>query len=203
MPLLLLFLLLLLLLSLLLMFLLSLLSLLLLLLLLCSYVRSASGYYQAVKQLNVLAGGSATSLMQFADAMGVAQHHDAVSGTSKQHVAYDYALRISKGYGDGMNVAADALQYLVGKTPAGFSQCPDANVSICASTETLPFVAVVYNQLAQPVSTIVKIPVSTTVVSVLDSNNSVIISQVVDADDYDIGMCSIRAVFFFMCALCC
>ena len=29
--------------------------------------------------------------------MGVAQHHDAVSGTAKQHVTDDYALRVSKG----------------------------------------------------------------------------------------------------------
>lgn len=29
--------------------------------------------------------------------MGLAQHHDAVSGTEKQHVANDYAERISYG----------------------------------------------------------------------------------------------------------
>jgi hypothetical protein len=29
--------------------------------------------------------------------MGIAQHHDAVSGTEKQHVADDYALRLSQG----------------------------------------------------------------------------------------------------------
>lgn len=29
--------------------------------------------------------------------MGVVQHHDAVSGTEKQHVASDYALRLSVG----------------------------------------------------------------------------------------------------------
>jgi hypothetical protein len=29
--------------------------------------------------------------------MGVAQHHDAVSGTEKQHVAYDYAKRLAIG----------------------------------------------------------------------------------------------------------
>lgn len=32
-----------------------------------------------------------------AEAMGVAQHHDAVSGTEKQEVAFDYAQRLSKG----------------------------------------------------------------------------------------------------------
>lgn len=29
--------------------------------------------------------------------MGLAQHHDAVSGTEKQHVANDYAQRLSYG----------------------------------------------------------------------------------------------------------
>lgn len=31
-------------------------------------------------------------------AMAVAQHHDAVSGTEKQHVANDYARRLAKGW---------------------------------------------------------------------------------------------------------
>ena len=30
--------------------------------------------------------------------MAIAQHHDAVSGTERQHVAADYALRLSIGY---------------------------------------------------------------------------------------------------------
>ena len=29
--------------------------------------------------------------------MGVAQHHDAVSGTEKQEVAFDYAQRLAEG----------------------------------------------------------------------------------------------------------
>jgi len=33
-----------------------------------------------------------------ADALAIAQHHDAVSGTQRQHVAADYALRLSIGY---------------------------------------------------------------------------------------------------------
>ena len=31
------------------------------------------------------------------EAMGVVQHHDAVSGTEKQHVADDYAQRLAEG----------------------------------------------------------------------------------------------------------
>jgi alpha-mannosidase len=33
-----------------------------------------------------------------ADALAIAQHHDAVSGTEKQHVANDYAKRLAIGY---------------------------------------------------------------------------------------------------------
>lgn len=33
-----------------------------------------------------------------ADALAIAQHHDAVSGTQRQHVASDYAKRLSIGY---------------------------------------------------------------------------------------------------------
>ncbi len=35
--------------------------------------------------------------MYIGEAMGVAQHHDAISGTEKQHVANDYAQRLSDG----------------------------------------------------------------------------------------------------------
>jgi hypothetical protein len=36
-------------------------------------------------------------LVNVGEAMGVAQHHDAVSGTEKQEVAFDYAQRLSFG----------------------------------------------------------------------------------------------------------
>ena len=111
----------------------------------------------------------------------------AVSGTSKQHVAYDYARRISRGYGDGMGVTNGALEYLIGKTSSPFSQCPDANVSICAASETLPLVVVAYNPLAQAVHSVLRIPVSTSAVSVIDANNTVVPSQVTAAAEFDTG----------------
>ena len=33
-----------------------------------------------------------------ADALAIVQHHDAVTGTEKQHVSDDYAKRLSIGY---------------------------------------------------------------------------------------------------------
>lgn len=188
------------------------------------YVRSASGFYQASKQLNVLAYGDASALTQFADAMGIAQHHDAggsssggvavgpwaaaslitpcrlcslpstpppsvaVSGSSKQHVAFDYALRISKGSADGAKVVASGLETLV-TAPAPMTWCPDANVSLCVGSATLPFVVVPYNPLPRSVSTVVRIPVATAGVEVTSANGTVVPSQVRPSDPYDLGAC--------------
>ena len=54
------------------------------------YIRSSSGYLQVARQLEVFVGGAqeSSSLGQFEQAMGVAQHHDSVSGTEKQVCMY-------------------------------------------------------------------------------------------------------------------
>lgn len=58
------------------------------------------GFYQAARQLEFFIGrkGSGPNTDALADALAIAQHHDAVSGTQRQHVAADYALRLSIGY---------------------------------------------------------------------------------------------------------
>jgi hypothetical protein len=43
-------------------------------------------------------GGNGSSTEALWKAVSLLQHHDAVSGTSKQHVAYDYAQRLSQGW---------------------------------------------------------------------------------------------------------
>lgn len=80
------------------------------------YVRAMSGYYLAARQLEFFKGRSAfgPSTDTLADALAIAQHHDAVSGTQRQHVASDYAKRLSMGYFEAEKVVASSLALLVG-----------------------------------------------------------------------------------------
>lgn len=45
--------------------------------------------------------------------MGLAQHHDAVSGTEKQHVVDDYAQRLSDGIKNAMVHSFELVTFLV------------------------------------------------------------------------------------------
>lgn len=130
------------------------------------YIRLAGAYLQATKQLDVLTGGNGTGWWQFAQDMGVVQHHDAVAGTEKQHVAYDYAKRIYEGMAAGQTIIQDALAILMKKddvhpiSGSDFFQCQLMNQSICeplANERT--FVGVVYNLEAQYTTHNLRIPV--------------------------------------------
>ncbi|KAJ0110577.1 hypothetical protein Patl1_02544 [Pistacia atlantica] len=78
------------------------------------YVRMMSGYYLAARQLEFFKGRSNTgpNTDSLADALAIAQHHDAVTGTEKQHVADDYAKRLSIGHMEAEGVVATSLACL-------------------------------------------------------------------------------------------
>ncbi|XP_054794289.1 alpha-mannosidase At3g26720-like, partial [Prosopis cineraria] len=109
------------------------------------YVRVMSGYYQAARQLEFLKGRSKSgpNTDALADALAIAQHHDAVSGTERQHVASDYAKRISMGYAETEKLVASALSFFVnqrlslhgGNQVTDFHQCPLLNISYCPPSE--------------------------------------------------------------------
>ncbi|KAK7290561.1 hypothetical protein RIF29_05069 [Crotalaria pallida] len=156
------------------------------------YVRVLSGYYQAARQLEFFKGRneSGPNTNALGDALAIAQHHDAVSGTERQHVAADYAKRLSMGYAEAEGLVASALAFLVnhklssheGNPVTDFQQCPLLNISYCPPSEaTLPngksLVIVVYNPLAWKRDEVIRIPVSTGEVFVRDSAGKEIESQ--------------------------
>ncbi|XP_027348900.1 alpha-mannosidase At3g26720-like [Abrus precatorius] len=156
------------------------------------YVRVMSGYYQVARQLEYFKGRNETgpNTDALADALAIAQHHDAVSGTERQHVASDYAKRLSMGYAEAERLVASALAFMVnqrlsshGLNPVtDFQQCPLLNISYCPPSEATladgkSLVIVVYNPLAWKREDIIRIPVSSEKVFVQDSTGKEIESQ--------------------------
>ena len=82
------------------------------------------------------------------DAVGVAQHHDAVSGTGKQHVADDYSKRLSAGiHSAALHVVQKLKSVMLASVPSSakdaFQQqqltnldyCPLLNETKCSISE--------------------------------------------------------------------
>ncbi|ONM00753.1 putative alpha-mannosidase [Zea mays] len=161
------------------------------------YVRVHSGYYLAARQIEFLVGGRSslglfTSSLE--DAMGIAQHHDAVSGTAKQHTTDDYAKRLALGAAKvekGVNTALACLTSsngTCGSSVVKFSQCSLLNISYCPSTEeaissTKRLVVVVYNPLGWERSDFIRVPVNDQNLVVKGSDGNIVESQLVEVDN--------------------
>ncbi|ONK72632.1 uncharacterized protein A4U43_C04F21420 [Asparagus officinalis] len=160
------------------------------------YVRMLSGYYLAARQLEFFVGkaSSAPFTSNLEKAMGIAQHHDAVSGTAKQHVTNDYAKRLAYGASQaeaGINLALACLtsaSQQCASTSIKFSQCNLLNISYCPATEAqVPngksLVVVAYNSLGWNRTDFIRIPVNDDHLVVRDSSGKFIKSQLIEMDN--------------------
>ncbi|XP_057965070.1 alpha-mannosidase [Malania oleifera] len=162
------------------------------------YVRMLSGYYLAARQLEFLAGrrSSGPNTFSLGDALGIVQHHDAVTGTAKQHTTNDYAKRLAVGAYEAEAVVSSALSCLTNSksnvqctTPTlTFSQCQLLNISFCPPTEEdIPegksLVVVAYNPLGWSRTDVIKIPITNTNMIVQDSAGNTIVTQYVEMDN--------------------
>ncbi|XP_068639714.1 alpha-mannosidase isoform X2 [Aristolochia californica] len=162
------------------------------------YVRFLSSYYLAARQLEFFAGrtpsGPYTSPL--GDALGIAQHHDGVSGTAKQHTTNDYSKRLALGASEAEKTVNMAMAYITDsnsskqsmKPEVQFSQCNLLNISYCPPTEKeIPegksLVVVAYNPLGQIQTNVIRIPVNHDDLVVKDSNSNTVEVQYVEVDD--------------------
>ncbi|CAG2111159.1 unnamed protein product, partial [Medioppia subpectinata] len=145
------------------------------------YERVGNNFLQVCKQLDVLAGmGGAydkevTALREW---QAVMQHHDAITGTEKQHVANNYALKLAKSIAGCERVVDRAVTKLATKSIANRTAqslpeqlfCKQLNVSACEWTESLntSLAVTVYNPYGQPVRHILRLPITNRSVQVLD-----------------------------------
>uniref|UniRef100_A0A1X7U3R1 Alpha-mannosidase n=1 Tax=Amphimedon queenslandica TaxID=400682 RepID=A0A1X7U3R1_AMPQE len=150
------------------------------------YERLCNAHLQACKQLEAIHNGlgdQGPSSIELQRAMGVAQHHDAVSGTEKQHVADDYAKRLHVGEVECRSVIATVLNDLAAKgsnvPKMDLSFCEYLNISVCPVTEGGDFSMVVYNSLGRPYTGMVHIPIMKESILVTDPDDIAVPVQVV------------------------
>ncbi|CAM0872753.1 unnamed protein product [Alopecurus aequalis] len=156
------------------------------------YVRMMSGYYLAARQLEFFNGRSNSGVTtdSLGDALALAQHHDAVTGTEKQHVANDYAKRLSIGYKKAEELVSTSLACLsesgskshCSSLTTSFGQCPLLNITYCPPSEMnfsqgKSLVVLVYNSLGWKREDILRIPVMSDSIVVHDSEGREIESQ--------------------------
>ncbi|KAL0350287.1 UNVERIFIED_CONTAM: Alpha-mannosidase, partial [Sesamum radiatum] len=140
------------------------------------YIRLLSGYYLAARQLEYLMGRRSTSNANtdgLGNALGIAQHHDAVTGTAKQHTTNDYVKRLAIGASETETVVDSALSCLLDSKLNG--QC-------AGSTVIFSQVVVAYNSLGWDRTDIIRIPVNDHNLVVKDSTGEVVESQYVEVD---------------------
>eukprot|EP01135_Chromosphaera_perkinsii_P011596 Nk52_evm35s2449 gene=Nk52_evmTU35s2449 len=144
------------------------------------YVRSVSAFYSSAqsliaqymfrhgKKFNAPALFAKNALVQMGEVMGILQHHDAVSGTSKQAVAYDYAQRLSEATEGLESHVLKAVNDIVfdGKLK-DLQTCKKLNESVCEPAMELAdgkdLSIVLHNSIGQQREHLVRIPVPTSV----------------------------------------
>lgn len=137
------------------------------------FERVCSSFLMAARQIHTLWGGNVSCncpLEELEDALGIAQHHDAVSGTAKQHVSDDYSLRLQQG----LDVASDLVTTVLKRSLdnnikgvlANLQYCERLNETICQISEQATQIkgtdvyVVVYNPKSSEQSSVIRVPVS-------------------------------------------
>ncbi|XP_054741908.1 lysosomal alpha-mannosidase isoform X2 [Anastrepha obliqua] len=155
------------------------------------YERLGNHFLQVCKQLTALAPKTAAHfnphLSFLRESMGIMQHHDAVTGTEKQAVAGDYALRLEVAIRACATNTRAILNQLTADTDVArsvtesgnegqrkprwatspkkeykfqFETCTLLNISSCEVPEQADkFILTLYNPLAQTVFDYVRVPV--------------------------------------------
>ncbi|RNA24434.1 Lysosomal alpha-mannosidase [Brachionus plicatilis] len=141
------------------------------------FVRRTNNYLQTVRQLVTFANlededtKNAINLLE--REMGILQHHDAVSGTERQHVANDYAKRLARGINKCIDVIRRAFDGILFKLYGAHADepifiCPLLNISQCEIESYDNIALILYNPLPREVQTWIQIPTVDATYQVID-----------------------------------
>ncbi|CAF4844960.1 unnamed protein product [Rotaria sp. Silwood1] len=152
------------------------------------YERHSNNILQITRQLNAFSNSQLrNSIFVLSEAMGVVQHHDAVSGTEKQEVAFDYAQRLSVGIDNAIRVINKAFGKLLPKDtqPAPGPQflCQVTNVSECLPIQDQTrFTLTLWNPTVHLVLQHYRVPVTRSY-TVRDPKGQLILTELIPVSD--------------------
>ncbi|CAF4737494.1 unnamed protein product [Rotaria sp. Silwood1] len=149
------------------------------------YERHSNNILQATRQLNAFANlNERNNLFVLSDAMGIVQHHDAITGTETEEVAFDYAQRLSNGIGVAENVINKAYSKLLpkdGRSPPASNQflCQLSNISQCLEIDGQErFTLTLWNPTIHPVVQHARVPVKTDY-TIRDPTGQTVLSELI------------------------
>ncbi|CAF3722766.1 unnamed protein product [Rotaria sordida] len=149
------------------------------------YERHSNNILQVTRQLNAFANTNLrNSIFRLSEAMGVVQHHDAVSGTEKQEVAFDYAMRLAEGIDAAVDVINKAYDKLLPKDNQSLPNVPQFLCQLTNISECLPiegqdrFTLTLWNPTGHTLSHHVRVPVTKNY-TILDSTGHVILADLI------------------------
>ncbi|CAF4850590.1 unnamed protein product [Rotaria sp. Silwood1] len=131
------------------------------------YERYSNNILQVARQLNAFSNlNMRNSIFPLSEAIGLVQHHDAVSGTERQHVADDYVQRLSQGIDAVLVMMNNAYAKLLPKENQSLPITPHylcqlSNISECLPIEKQDcFTLTLWNPNFQSVTSFVRVPVT-------------------------------------------
>ncbi|KAI8433445.1 hypothetical protein MSG28_015480 [Choristoneura fumiferana] len=146
-------------------------------------------YLQVVKQLTVIARmGDSYELHLLRHAIALMMHHDAITGTSQQHVANDFVRIVSEAVDACSKKVSNLLSYLTptwggsrrSKNNQQFNPCHHLNLSQCRFAETQDSaLLIVYNPLSVKTYFFVKLPAIALHYTVRDPNDEEVEYQLI------------------------
>ncbi|CAF3690205.1 unnamed protein product [Rotaria sp. Silwood1] len=131
------------------------------------YERYSNNILQVARQLNAFSNlNMRNSIFPLSEAIGLVQHHDAVSGTERQHVADDYVQRLSQGIDAVLVMMNNAYAKLLPKENQSLPITPHYLCQLSNISERLPiekqdcFTLTLWNPNFQSVTSFVRVPVT-------------------------------------------
>ncbi|XP_053696668.1 lysosomal alpha-mannosidase-like [Sabethes cyaneus] len=156
------------------------------------FERLGNHLLQVCKQLTALSPATRSSYFQnrltvLREVIGVMQHHDAITGTEKQHVADDYARMLHVAFeacNENTNVVLNDMTRKTNAPEVQFESCHLLNISHCVTSETKEsFVVTLYNPLGHSTYHYVRLPVNGNSYTVRNSAGDKLPTQMISIPD--------------------